>query len=461
MLVIVTQTYCMEGNDTAFVIGVFRSGTSLLSLILNQNPKVALMYECDLWNFPRPLRNLRFRRNWVERIEFYNQALSRHRLVTDGNLAPLHNIQAPQDLYRAYGAMKGATVTGEKSPFFCNRLEVLHRQYPFAAFIFVWRNPAEVYRSVLQAGQTSRFFGRRGMLSRMIYLQEQAILQLLQIDKAGARIFHVDYADLVDHTERVCRDISAFLGVAYDPNMLKLDKADRTAIFNSPHHNFLHRGVIERQKYARELVAPNTLRKLGRYRRRWEDLQSKWVTTSDPREQSQPGRCEAAYHNLVGWWLVNYDSLVRAGFEFIPLVWLRVYRLLKIWLVNPPSGAADEKTSMLKDFKNHSFTLLTAAALMAGIVFIHLHANPHLMFILLYGLPAALVALVVNARWATVFVLIACVVSPIVQYDGDSDYRTAFVVIWNFFNRLFFLEIFVLVLSRIRLELVRVSHHAK
>jgi hypothetical protein len=55
------QILNMQGSDTAFVIGVFRSGTSLSSLILNQNPKVALMYECDLWNFPRPLAKFRFR----------------------------------------------------------------------------------------------------------------------------------------------------------------------------------------------------------------------------------------------------------------------------------------------------------------------------------------------------------------------------------------------------------------
>jgi hypothetical protein len=451
----------MQANDTAFVIGVFRSGTSLLSLILNQNPKLALMYECDIWNFPRLLMKLRFQRDWTERIEFYNQALSRHRLVTDGNLSALHNLHAPQDLYRAYGALKGATVTGEKSPFFCNRLEQLHREYPGAAFIFVWRNPTEVYRSVLMAGQTSRFFSRPGMLSRMIYLQEQAIRQVLQIEKAGARIFHVDYANLVDDTERVCRDICAFLGVPYDPRMLQLEKADRSAIFNSPHHHFLHRGIIERQKYDRELVAPKFQKKLGRFRRRWEGLQSKWITPSDSQDQSRPGKWEMAYHNLVGAWLVSYDSIVRAGFEFMPLPWLRVYRLLKNWLVNPPSGAADEKTSMVKDFKQNWLTILTATVLLAVVVFAHMHANPHLMFILFYGSPAALVALVVNARWATVFVVLATVITPIVQYDGDPDFRSTFVIVWNFFNRLFLLEIIVLVLSRIRLELVRVSHHAK
>ena len=55
----------------------------------------------------------------------------------------------------------------EKSPSYCSRLEQLHGLYPGAFFILVWRDPVEIYRSVLKAGQTSRFFGKPGMLSRM------------------------------------------------------------------------------------------------------------------------------------------------------------------------------------------------------------------------------------------------------------------------------------------------------
>ena len=177
----------MNNNEPVLVVGVFRSGTSLLCSILNQNPGVALMFECDVWNFPRPLLNYRFKRNWVERIEFYNQALSRHRLVAENDLSPLRKIRTPLDLYRAFGQMKGAVAWGEKSPFYCDRLVQLHDQYPGAFFIFVWRDPAEVYRSVLNAGKTSRFFSRPGMLSRMIYYQEQAIRQSELIKTRGAR----------------------------------------------------------------------------------------------------------------------------------------------------------------------------------------------------------------------------------------------------------------------------------
>jgi hypothetical protein len=451
----------MLSNDPVFVVGVFRSGTSLLCSILNQNPKIALMYECDVWNFPSPLLNLRFKRNWAERIEFYNQALSRHKLVTGNDYSALEKIRVPVDMYHTFGDAKGAAVSGEKSPFYCDRLVQLHKQYPRAAFIIVWRNPAEVYRSVLKAGKTSRFFGKPGMLSRMIYHQEQAILQTWQIEKKGARIFRVNYAGVVDQTEKTCRDITAFLGVPYDERMLHLNTADLSAIYKAPHHAYLRRGIIERQKYEKELVSPATAKKLERYRSRWEKMQSEWLQPKAEAKQPEPGLLEFYYHHAMGKMMTYYDAFVRAGFEFLPLTWLRVYRLLKNWLVNPPSGTVDEKTSMLMDLKKHWLTILTATALMAGVICIHAHSNPHLMFLLFYAAPCALLALVVNTRWATLFVFIAAFAAPWVQYDSDSDYHSALVFTWNSISRFILMEILMLTLGRIRLEFHKTDPHLK
>jgi len=131
------------------------------------------------------------------------------------------------------------------------------------------------------------------------------------------------------------------------------------------------------KKYDKELVSPATLKKLERYRGRWEHMQSDWLKPATPNGHLEPGMVEFYYHHVMGKMLTFYDSLVRAGFEFLPLTWLRVYRLLKNWLVNPPSGAVDEKTSMFNDLKRHWLTILTATALMAGVICIHKHSNPH------------------------------------------------------------------------------------
>src|SRR6185436_2176919 len=114
----VTRTQSRYANPI-FLVGVFRSGTSLLYSLLNQHPEISLMYETDIWDFPRPFSNFRFRGNWLERQEFYNRALSRHRLTFGGQLRGLEDVRTPADLYQVFSKGKQAVLWGEKSPVYC------------------------------------------------------------------------------------------------------------------------------------------------------------------------------------------------------------------------------------------------------------------------------------------------------------------------------------------------------
>src|ERR1700690_4483359 len=133
----------MNSNDTdpVFVVGFFRPGSWLLYSLLNQHPQVALMYECNVWDFPEILSPIRFRGNWLERQEFFNHALSRHRLILRGSLRGLESVKTPQDLYRTFIQGKGAALYGEKSPVYCSHLRQLAGRYPNARFILLWRDP--------------------------------------------------------------------------------------------------------------------------------------------------------------------------------------------------------------------------------------------------------------------------------------------------------------------------------
>ena len=128
-------------SNLIFVVGIFRSGTSLLYALLNQHPQVALMYECDVWNFPEAFSKMRFSKKWLDRLEFYNHVLSRHRLIFGNRLNGLENIQTPEDLYQTFAEGKGAAIIGEKSPAYCTRLRQLAQHYPGCSFILIWRDP--------------------------------------------------------------------------------------------------------------------------------------------------------------------------------------------------------------------------------------------------------------------------------------------------------------------------------
>ena len=172
-------------TDPVFVVGFFRSGTSLLYSLLNLHPQVALMYECSVWDFPEILSAERFRGNWLERQEFFSRTLSRHRLILKGSLRGLENVKTPLDLYRTFSQSKGATLYGEKSPLYCSRLRQLAQLFPYARFILIWRDPVEIYRSVAQARRKVPFFRGSRWLSNLVFQQEEMTRQAVNLKRDG------------------------------------------------------------------------------------------------------------------------------------------------------------------------------------------------------------------------------------------------------------------------------------
>jgi len=437
-----------------FIVGVMRSGTSLLHALLNHHSAMALMYESDVWNFPKSFANWRFRNNWLERQELFNQCLSRHRLVLGGSLRGLEKIRTPDELYETYSSLKPAPLCGEKSPFYCTRLEQLSRQYPQATFIIMWRDPLEFCRSAAKAAQTSPFFSKRGMFSRLIHHQEQLIRQSARLEQRGARVFRLDYAELVDDPEAVCRRLCAFLGLEFEPQMLRLSEADISAVNPNPHHDFLRRGIIERQQYTEQLLTPANIRKLSAYRARWERLQSKWLgSAANTARPPEPGWLERLSDTLAGRFFNLYDDVVRLGFEFLPLPWLLTYRHFKRWLFktpltnSPPPAAAASRREQLP-------SIIAAFAYLVLLVSIQFHVNPRLMTLPLYILPCVGLALVSELRWATLFTGLCAVVAPLVQGFNAAEFKSPDVLLWNSAMRFIFIEALVLLFARIRLEII-------
>jgi hypothetical protein len=442
----------LELTNPVFVVGVPRSGTSLLYSLLNQHPQMAFMYECDAWNFPSLLSAARFKGNWLERQEFYNQALSRHRLIYGHNLRGLENVRTPEDLYEVYGQGKGAALWGEKSPFYCYRMEKLAERNPGSPFILIWRDPAEVYRSILHAGRTARFFRRPGMLSRLIVYQEKMIAQAAALEKAGARIHHITYADLIDKTAEVCEGICNFLGVPFDEQMLNLRAADLTAVYHAAQHEHLRRGVIQRQYIPDEVLEPAVLQKLERFRNRWSRLHHVGLpTTKSSAGTREPSWLERTYHRSAGNLFCAWDDTKRVLFEFLPLEWLRTYRETNHWFPGRDRRPAP-KRPWREQLAAHWATLLVSYLLIAVLGEID-SVDPHFSLLPFYMIPCAVLSLMLNWRWGTSAALIASCIGPALLWKVESSFAQFGVFLWNSAMRFLLFEFGVLVLDRVRCEI--------
>jgi hypothetical protein len=456
-----------SGSSPVFVVGVLRSGTSLLYALLNQHPQVALMYECDVWNFPEAFSRMRFKGNWLRRQEFYNQALSRHRLTFGDSLRGLENVRAPEDLYRVFSEGKDKLLFGEKSPFYCAHLQRLVRRYPGCRFILLWRDPVEIYRSVLRAGRKESFFRRRGILSRLIFYREQLIRQAAELERAGARLCHVTYADLMDDTEETCRRICRFLEIEFDEKMLDLASADLTAVYPGPEHNHLRSGRIERQQFTgktkTEDVNPAALKRLQRFDARWRRLQSQWLSNQpDVAVISEPSVVERLYCKMAGMFFHALDDVKRALFEFLPLAWLGTYRQTKKWFLARRAELPADRRSFGEQFRAHWITILASAVVMAMVAFADIVTGPDVTLLPFYLIPCAVLTLVVNYRWGTFAAATVMVIWSAIQAQQNPNLNLEHwkTLVWDASMRFVLFQIIVLLLNRVRIEAAQESEGA-
>src|ERR1700687_1378664 len=103
----VSDESCRLADGPVFVVGMFRSGTSLLYALLNQHPQIALMYEGDLAHLQALFWIPRDTTRWLRRWEFWNTALARHKFDTSVIPDGIRDLKtAVQAVYTEYARQK-------------------------------------------------------------------------------------------------------------------------------------------------------------------------------------------------------------------------------------------------------------------------------------------------------------------------------------------------------------------
>jgi hypothetical protein len=254
-----------------FVVGIWRSGTSLLYALLNQHPQIALMYEDDLAHVRSLFWFRRKTASWVDKWNHWNEAPLRHKFDTTKLPVRISDFRtAGPAVYQEYARQKkGASVWGCKSPTYFDQLRYLSRTFPNARFLLIWRGPTDICHSILEAAQESIFFSRKGKILHALLGYHEMKMQCDWLVEHGAQVHQLYYEDLVRDPETTMQKICEFLRIPFDPRMANLQGADRTAIGDGRRHSLVKSEQIVPSR-TKQSALPSALQaKIERYVYMW------------------------------------------------------------------------------------------------------------------------------------------------------------------------------------------------
>jgi len=335
-----------------FVIGIWRSGTSLLYTLLNQHPQIALTYESDLFLLRSLFRNGVNKPDWLERWEFWNSALTRHHIDTAEIPAEIPNYPAAATLVwkqyagKQYAAKQQAAkqssdagLYGDKSPNYFDSLQPLAEQFPNGRFIVIWRDLADTCRSIVRAARGSAFFAKRGISHRALIGYRRMKRECDALVRQGIPIHQIQYEEMIAAPESVMQGICSFLSIPFDARMTSLDDADRSAIYEAPQHAGVKSAKIGRDEPREEVLTPELQGKIARYVAYWkQESGGTWPRYPQAADEVTPaGVLERARDEVYFRALRGFDRFTAWIYCHAPISSLRSYRGAKAQNAEQPA----------------------------------------------------------------------------------------------------------------------------
>jgi hypothetical protein len=222
------------GPPVPFIVGVGRSGTTMLRLMLDAHPQLTIPPEThfvpelieaiDGGAGPeRAVEVMQSVRQWGDLQMNAAEVLERLRSIDEWNAG-----NALRAFYAIYAERQGKPRFGEKTPAYVRKMRLIERAMPEARFIHVIRDGRDV---ALSRWKRTLGEGKRAPAGQV---GEGWQRRIRRAQKQGERLAHyleLRYEDLVTDTEPNLRRICEFIELAWDPVILRYYEraADRMA----------------------------------------------------------------------------------------------------------------------------------------------------------------------------------------------------------------------------------------
>lgn len=225
-----------DAYDPFFIVGVGRSGTTLLRLMLHSHPRLAIPYETHFLtqyvdehtdveeHLPdAALRSLIERMLAEPMLAQWDESFSVDEVVA---AARGNDLRAAVDaVYRCYANAKGKARWGDKSDYL-DRMHLINRLFPTARFIHIVRDGRDVAASVMRMT-----WGPTDLIAAAHWWDEHVRLgRRMGAILGPSRYTEVRFEDLVAAPQETLTRLCEFLGEAYEPAMLDYHRESAAAI---------------------------------------------------------------------------------------------------------------------------------------------------------------------------------------------------------------------------------------
>ena len=252
-----------------FIVGVHRSGTTLLRYMLNSNPRIHIPPESDfIPNFfgRKPTESLSDKRI----AHILNVIFTRYRFVREWQGEPPDLVQFIDSmpdrtpaafldtLYCAYASQNNADRWGDKTPIYSSYIDLISKIFPQAQFIHLIRDGRDVALSMLET------WGPKDFHIDILFTARNWVNRTSRARNAGHQLgpdqyYELRYENLVQDPERELRPLCEFLNEAYIAAMAEPHRLGRTQIeagsFHAPVRNPPNPNRIKR--WQQEMAQPD------------------------------------------------------------------------------------------------------------------------------------------------------------------------------------------------------------